>query len=60
MKIAKESSGVLAPLRSALGGVLACVDLYKVGCSVVDVYFALSYIGNIWQPPRDGSGLEKH
>ena len=30
MKIAKDSSGVLAPLSSALGGVLACVDLYKV------------------------------
>ena len=30
MKIAKESSGVLAPLSSALGGVLACVELYKV------------------------------
>ena len=34
MKIAKESSAVLAPLSSALGGVLACVDLYNVGSSV--------------------------
>ena len=30
MKIAKESSSVLAPLSSALGGVIACVELYKV------------------------------
>jgi hypothetical protein len=30
LKIAKESSSMLAPLSSALGGVLACADLYKV------------------------------
>ena len=30
LKITKASSGMLAPLSSALGGVIACVDLYKV------------------------------
>ena len=30
LKIAKGSSGVLVPLSSALGGVIACIDLYKV------------------------------
>ena len=32
LKIAKASSGMLAPLSSALGGVIACVDLYKANC----------------------------
>ena len=44
LKIAKASSGMLAPLSSALGGVIACVDLYKVSsCSIVDVDLALFY-----------------
>ena len=34
LKIAKASSGMLAPLSSALGGVIACVDLYKASCVV--------------------------
>ena len=42
MKIAKESSAVLAPLSSALGGVLACVDLYKVG-SIASLTSTLPY-----------------
>ena len=61
MKIAKESSAVLAPLSSALGGVLACVELYKVS-SLVSLTSTLPYpyTGNVWQPPRDGSNLKKH
>ena len=42
MKIAKEFSAVLAPLSSALGGVLACIDLYKVG-SVASLTSILPY-----------------
>ena len=44
VKIVNESSAVLAPLGSALGCVIACVDLYKVSsCSIVDVDLALFY-----------------
>ena len=30
LKIAKESSAMFAPLSSTIGGVIACIDLYKV------------------------------
>ena len=42
LKIAKDSSGVLAPLSSALGGVIACVELYKVS-SLVSLTSTLPY-----------------
>ena len=42
LKIVKESSGVLAPLSSAVGGVIACVDLYKVS-SVASLTSILPY-----------------
>ena len=61
LKIAKESSGMLAPLSSALGGVIACVDLYKVSSiASLTSTFLILYIGNVWQPPRDGTGFKKH
>ena len=42
IKIAKDSSGILAPLSSALGGVLGCVELYKVS-SVASLTSTLPY-----------------
>ena len=42
LKIVKESSGVLAPLSSAVGAVIACVDLYKVS-SVASLTSILPY-----------------
>ena len=42
LKIAKDSSSVLTPLSSALGGVIACVELYKVS-SLVSLTSTLPY-----------------
>ena len=42
LKIVKESSGMLAPLSSAIGSVIACVDLYKVS-SVTSMSSILPY-----------------
>ena len=41
LKIAKASSGMLGPLSSVLGGVIACADLYKVS-SVASLTLTLS------------------
>jgi hypothetical protein len=62
LKVLKESSDVFIPLKSVVGGVVACVGVYKVRSLLpVDVGLILiPCIENIWQPRRDGTGLEKH
>ena len=42
LKIVKEFSGGLTPLRSAVGGVIACIELYKVS-SVASLTSILPY-----------------
>lgn len=52
LKVIKESSDVFIPLKSVVGGVVACVDAYKVrSMATIDVDLSLiSYIEHIWQP----------
>jgi len=53
LKVLKESSDIFLPLKSAVGGVVACVDAYKVSplLSTIEVDLGLILCTeNIWQP----------
>jgi hypothetical protein len=43
LKVIKESSDVFTPLKSVVGGIVACVDVYKVSSVLLTFILNLFY-----------------